>query len=270
MSVTILLALFVVGCVTGFLAGYFGVGGGVILIPFLLYLFREVLSVSSLAVTHLTFGTSLFIVVLTSLSSAYSHYRNGNIVPRAVVIIGVTSILAAFGGAAIAALLEGRNLQHIFSAVLAFAAIGLLVKPQLGRKKDEPSLRPGGLVATGLVTGLVSALAGVGGGVVSIPLMYYGMHFPMKRAVGTSSGAIVLTAFAGAMGYVLNGLGNPDLAGYPFALGFVDYLHSLPIIAGTIPMARIGADAAHRTPHDRLRKFFAVFLLAISVDTAFF
>jgi uncharacterized membrane protein YfcA len=266
---TNLLLLFGAGCLTGFIAGFFGVGGGIILVPILLYLFTEVLHVSSLVATHLTFGTSLLIVLLTSISSSYSHYRNGNVVPRAAVFVGLASIAAAFGGAWIAAAMQGKYLQQIFSVVLAFAALRLLMGTPSGRTSQDPNLNPGGLALIGVGAGLVSSLSGVGGGIVAVPLLHRFLDFPMRKAVGTSSAMIVLTALAGVAGYALNGLGHPGMSRYPYTLGFVDYLHSLPVIAGTIPMAAVGATAAGRTPNERLRKFFAILLLVVSARVFF-
>jgi len=260
-----LLLLFAAGCLTGFLAGFFGVGGGIILVPILLAIFTTTLDISSLVATHLTLGTSLLVVVFASLTSAYQYYKNGHVVPRAALFIGATSVLAAFAGAAIASVLRGKALQQIFAAVVTVAAVGLLLQSE-GSKQEKPmKLSPGGLMAIGGVTGLVSSLAGVGGGVFSIPMMYSLMNFPVKKALGTSSATIVITGLAATLGYVLNGLGDPDLERYShFTLGYVDYLHAIPVVAGTLPFAKFGATLAHRTHGDRLRKLYAVFLIVIA------
>ncbi len=268
-SITFLL-LFATGCLTGFLAGIFGVGGGILLIPLLLYMFTHSLGISGLVATHLTFGTSLLVVVFASMTSAFEYYRNGHVLPRAALYIGSASVVAAFGGAALAASLQGSVLQKIFAAVVAAAALRLLVEPDRSKIDAKMSLSPGGLILIGVVAGLVSSLAGVGGGVFSIPLMYSFMHFPLKKALGTSSAAIVLTALASTIGYAVNGWGSPELERYAgFTIGYVDYLHAAPVIAGTLPLAKLGARVAHRTHSERLRKLFAVFLLVIAVKMLF-
>lgn len=266
------LLLLLSGCVAGFLAGLFGVGGGIILVPILVYYFFAI-GVSSLVATHLAFGTSLFIVLFASVPSAYEHNRNGNVVWGAVPIIGGASVIGSLAGASVAAELDGKALQQIFGAVVIIAATRLLLEHKGGRGDHQMNLSPLGLGAIGLIVGLVSALAGVGGGVFAIPMMYYFMKFPLKKAVGTSSATIVITATASTLGYIIKGWTPidryaPQLADFTF--GFVDYVHSLPIILGTVPMAKFGANVAHRTHADRLRKLYAVFLFAIAMKMLFF
>jgi uncharacterized membrane protein YfcA len=262
-----ILLLFGAGCAAGFLAGFFGVGGGIILVPILLLYFKST-GVSSLVATHLALGTSLFIVIFVSLTSAYQYSQNKHVVWRAVFFLAPASVLGAFVGTSIAAELQGKTLQQIFSVVVIFAALRLLVES--GKPKGEPSLTLNvlPLLLIGFVVGVGSALAGVGGGIFSIPMMYSLLKFPLKKALGTSSATIVITALAGTAGYLLRGMGNPLLPEH--TLGFVDYLHSLPIIVGSLPFAALGATVAHKTRVDLLRKVFAVFLIVIAIRMFFF
>lgn len=263
------LLLFVAGCLTGFLAGLFGVGGGILLVPVLLLYFHSI-GVSSLVATHLTFGTSLLIVIVTSIVSAREYSRNNHVIWRAVLILGLASVISAFAGSYIAASLQGKLLQQIFSLVVAGAAVRLIAEMPSDSRERTPSLSVPGLGVVGLCVGFVSALAGVGGGIISIPLMYYGLGFPLKGAFGTSSATIVITATAAMAGYIVNGWNDILLASYDFpTAGYVDYLHAIPLMVGTIPLARLGASLAHRTNVDRLRKLFALFLLVIAVRLFF-
>ncbi|MDH4068819.1 MAG: sulfite exporter TauE/SafE family protein [Ignavibacteria bacterium] len=265
-----LLFLVLAGGGAGFVAGFFGVGGGIILVPILLYFYSSMMDVSSLVATHLALGTSLFVVILTSLSSASRHYRNGHVIVRAALLIGIISILSAFAGAQVAAVLSGRTLEQLFSVVLAVAAIRLLGKQRANGEKQEIVLRPPAVILTGLVTGGVSSLTGVGGGVVSIPLMHGLMRLPMKKAIGTSSAAIVLTAASAAAGYLFSGLSDPGLERYSnFTVGYIDYIHSLPLIAGTVPCAVLGASLAHRMRTSVLTRLFAVLMLIVAVRMFF-
>lgn len=267
-----LVLLLLAGCVAGFLAGLFGVGGGIILVPILVYYFHFI-GTSSLVATHLAFGTSLLIVIFASVPSAHEHNKNGNVVWKAVFTMGAASVVGSLTGASVAAELHGKVLQQIFAAVVAIAAVRLLVEHRRGQAAREPNLSPIGLGAIGLIVGLVSSLAGVGGGVFAIPMMYYFMKFPLKKAVGTSSATIIITATASTLGYVVQGWEPVDLYAPEYAdftLGFVDYVHSIPIIVGTVPMAKYGAAVAHKTHADRLRRLYAVFLLAIAMKMFFF
>lgn len=267
MDLVQLLTLLAAGCAAGFLAGFFGVGGGIILVPILLYFFQST-GVSSLVATHLAFGTSLFIIIFASLSSAREHWKNGHVVWRAVLIIGFASVLGALGGATVASAISGRSLQRIFGIVVLVAALRLLTEQRKPKGELTPRLGFPGLALTGLLVGVLSSLAGVGGGVFSIPIMYSILHFPLKRAVGTSSATIVITAIAGTAGYVLRGMGNSLLPAS--TMGYVDWLHALPVILGTVLLAKQGAKVAHKTDTALLRKIFALFLFVMSARMLFF
>lgn len=262
-----IILLLVAGGVTGFLAGFFGVGGGILLVPILLVYFQSI-GISSLVATHLTFGTSLVVVVFASMMSAYQYSKNGHVVWRGVVLMGVASIVGATIGANVAAELPGKTLQQIFAGVVSVAAVRLLMKNGKNPGNLEPNIAAPGLLITGFIVGLVSSLAGVGGGVFSIPIMFFFLSFPLKKALGTSSATIVITGLAAATGYVVKGWGNPLLPEY--TIGYVDYLHALPIILGTLPAARFGATVAHKTRVDVLQKVYGVFLLVIAVRMFFF
>ena len=267
MDILHLVLLLLAGCVAGFLAGFFGVGGGIILVPILLFYFQTI-GVSSLVATHLAFGTSLLIVIFASITSAYQYTKNGHVLWRAVIVLGVASIAGALIGTTIAAGLQGKALQRIFATVVTIAAVRLLIESKKPKGEQEPNLALPGLGIIGVIVGLVSSLAGVGGGVFSIPMMYYFLRFPLKKALGTSSATIVITALAAALGYIWKGWDNPLLP--PDTIGYVDYLHSIPIILGTLPFARLGATVAHKTHVDNLRQFYAVFLLVIATKMFFF
>lgn len=262
-----ILVLFLLGAASGFLAGFFGVGGGIILVPMLLAFYASA-GVTSLVATHLAFGTSLLVIVFASFSSAYQYHRNGQVLWRAVLVIGLASIVGAALGSTVAGGLQGKTLQKIFAGVVVVSAFRLFAEVRKPKGSDGPSLGVAGLTGTGLVAGLISSLAGVGGGVFSIPMMYTLLHFPLKRALGTSSATIVITALAGVAGYIVQGWGNPLLPGG--TAGFVDVLHALPLIAGTVPLAVVGARLSERTHPATLRRIFAAFLLVVAFKLFFF
>lgn len=267
MGISEALLLVVAGCVAGYLAGFFGVGGGIILVPVLIYTF-QVNGVSSLVATHCAFGTSLLVVVWTSLGSSYRHYKNGHVILRAVMFLGIASVGGAYVGSGIAAGLQAATLQKIFACVVVIAALRLLNPPRKAGKDAVPDYTPWRLILAGVVVGMISSLAGVGGGLFSIPIMYTFLHFPLKKALGTSSATIVITAAAAAGGYVLRGWGNPLLPGG--TLGFVDIAYALPLIAGAVPFSMLGASSANSAPPEASRKIYAVFLFVVAVKLLFF
>jgi uncharacterized membrane protein YfcA len=253
------------GCMVGFLAGLFGVGGGFVMVPILI-LSYEHSGVSPSVLTHVAIGTSLFVVLFSSLSSGYQQNKQKNIEWRAVLIIGFSSALTAFATARLAAALSGRHLRIAFALIVITAAIRMLTESEAkAQEKLELRSRPNpiGLVGIGLVAGVVSALAGIGGGVFTIPMMYYFLKMPLKLAIGTSSAAIFITALFSVVGFVVNGMGRPELPAT--SLGFVDLHHGIALAIGTFLLARVGAYVSFRTHPYRLRKLFAFFVILISI-----
>jgi len=254
-----------VGCAVGFLAGFFGVGGGMLIVPILIFSYEQS-GVSPAVLTHTAIGTSLFVIVFASLTSAYQHGKQGNIDWRSVFVLGFSSALTALAATTLAAWLSGRHLQIFFGLIVMATAIGMLTESEAkARKKLEFLAKPGipGLAGVGLTAGMVSALAGVGGGVVTIPMMYYFLNIPLKLAIGTSSATIVITALFSVAGYILNGLGRAGLPGW--SIGFVDLQHGAALAMGTILMARVGAYVSFKTHPLRLRKIFALFVFLVSI-----
>lgn len=255
------LSLLLGGVAAGFLAGFFGVGGGIVLVPILLFFYQSI-HVSSLVATHLAFGTSLLITIFASLSSATQYARNGHVVWKGVLYIGLASVVSGLLGAQLAGALEGKVLRQIFGLVVGASAIRLFAETRKPKAEVMPPLHVAPLLGTGFFVGLVSSLAGVGGGVLSIPVMHSLLKFPLKKAIGTSSATIILTAFAAGTGYVMRGWGNSLLP--EGTIGYVGWLYALPLIIGSIPMATVGARIANRTKVTLLKKIFALFLLVMA------
>jgi uncharacterized protein len=255
------------GCAAGFLAGFFGVGGGIILVPILLF-FYKMTGTTSLVSTHLALGTSLLIIIFASGSSALQYSRSKQIVWNAVLYLGVGSVVGGLLGAYIAGALDGQMLRQIFALVLLVAAVQLLTSAKKNKGEQIPATFPPALLLSGFCIGVVSALAGVGGGIVAIPIMHSLFHFPFKKALGTSSATIVITALAGVVGYAVRGWGNPSL---PAAtVGYIDYLHALPLIVGCVPLAMVGAKVAQKTNAKRLTILFAILLIIVAFRMFFF
>ncbi len=259
------LLFLLVGCVVGFLAGLFGVGGGFVMVPILI-LSYEHYGFSPSVLTHIAIGTSLFVVLFASISSAYQHSKQKNIDWRSVLIIGFSSAVTAFATARLAAGLSGKHLQVAFALIVGMAALRMLTESQTkAQKKLQMMSRPSafGLVGVGLSAGIVSALAGIGGGVFTIPVMYYFLNMPLKMAIGTSSATIFITAFFSVLGYILNGMGRPGLP--EWNLGFVDLQRGIALAIGTLLLARVGAYVSFKTHPYRLGKLFALFVILISI-----
>jgi uncharacterized protein len=254
-----------VGCVVGFFAGFFGVGGGILMVPVLVFSYERA-GVSSSVLTHIAFGTSLFAMVFASIMSAYQHNKQGSIAWRLVFLIGFSSALTAFATARLVAGVSGRFLRVVFALVVIAVGTRLLTERETqAQKRVELPSKPStaGIVGTGAIAGVVSALAGVGGGLITIPMMYYVLKMPLKLAIGTSSAAIVITALFSVAGYVVHGMGHAGLPLWSF--GFVDLRRGAALALGTLLMARAGAYVSFRTHPHRLRKCFAFFIIIVSI-----
>ena len=255
----------IVGCGIGFLAGLFGVGGGFVMVPILIFSYEHS-GVSPSVLTHIAIGTSLFVVLFSSLSSSYQQNKQRNIDWRVVFVIGFSSALTAFATARVAAALSGMHLRVAFAIIVMAAAIRMLTESEAkAQEKLELVSRPStiGLVGIGLVAGVVSGLAGIGGGVFTVPMMYYFLKMPLKLAIGTSSAAIFITALFSVIGFVVNGVGRTDLPAWSF--GFVDLQRGAALAMGTFLLARVGASVSFKTHPYRLRKLFALFVILISI-----
>jgi len=256
--------IFLGGCLAGFLAGFFGISAGIALVPVLL-LFYQSVGVTSLVAIHLSIGTSLFVLLFGSLSSAYQYYRKGHIIWRAIVIIGIASVVSALGGSFIAGIMSSDMLRKVFA--VAVAITGLAMFGELRKPKGEPKLEVPGLLGTGAVIGGITSLAAVGGGIFSVWLIYSVHRFPLMKALGISSATLAIAAAAAALGYIVSGQGNVFLP--PGTLGYVDPLRALLLILGIIPLGVLGERVAQRTKAGVLRKVFAVFLLALAAKLFF-
>lgn len=257
-----IIILLVIGCIVGFLAGFFGVGGGVILVPVLLFFFATQ-NIDAKIITHLAMGTSLFIVIFASFSSALKHKKQGNVFWKGVLFIGISSIISAAIGTIIAASIPGEVLRKFFALAVLTVSLRLFFEKTKTEANGDFSPNRFRLVIIGVTVGFLSALTGIGGGVFSIPLMYFLANFPIKRAIGTSSATVIITAFTAVIGYALNGYGNVHLPAY--TIGFVDYLHAIPLIIGTVIMGPFGAAAANKTSSLMLRRLFATYLFINSI-----
>lgn len=256
---TLIIALIVSGAAIGFLAGLFGVGGGGISVPVFFEVFVA-LGYPAETAMPVAVGTSLAVIVPTSILSARAHHAKGTLSIDILRIWAVPILLGVVIGAFIARIAPPEVFQIAFVLVASINALKFLTGGKGWHFQDElPGLWTMRLAGTGI--GLISAIMGIGGGAVSsLFLTLYGL--PIHRAVSTSAGVGVLIAVPGTMGYVLAGLGKEGLP--PTSLGFV----SLAAFAVTIPTslltARLGVSLAHRLSRRKLEIAFGVFLLLVS------
>ena len=251
--------LFVSGAFAGFLAGLFGVGGGIILVPALL-LYYEKLGYNTEIIVHMAVGTSLAIIVPTSMMSAWSHHKNGSDNISLFRKLALPVILGALLGSLVGGELSGDSLKIIFASLTILIALNLLQKNHLVLGDELPAL-PKQWIASVLV-GLFSSVMGIGGGVF-FNSYFTAYKLPILKAVGASASLGVMISLPGAIGYILGGWNNPNLPKLSFGyLNFMNFLYMFPI---TMLMAPIGARISHTLNKEKLKRWFALFLILMSL-----
>jgi uncharacterized protein len=264
MTLAALLALLVVGTGVGFLSGLVGIGGGVLIVPFLYFFYGHATWSGVLLpdVLHATVAhaTSLFIIVPTAMVGTFTYARVGLVAWRAVLPIAAFSTLSAASGAVLAARVPQPALKVGFGAFLVFTAIQL-VRRRGGAVRGAPRTGLLAAAATGLLVGAMSALLGVGGGLVAIPLLMYVMRIDVERVAATSLAIVVAAALVGTITYAVAGIGT---AGLPAgSVGFVHVAAALPMLPGAMLAARWGARLNQRLDARLLRLTFAVLLAVL-------
>lgn len=262
----IVAGLALAGVATGLFAGLFGVGGGAIIVPVLYELFG-LIDVPLAVRMPLAVGTSLAIIVPTSIRSFQSHYRRRAVDMDVLRQWALAIVVGVIIGALVARFAPQSVFKLVFVAVTGFAAFRLLVGKQSCRLGDDlPSAWP--MRAYGLMIGLLSTLMGIGGGVISnIVMAFHGR--PIHQSVATSSGVGVLISIPGALGYIYAGWPRaaefPDVAAlqWPLALGYVSLIGFILVVPTSMIAAPIGARIAHALSRRTLEVLFGLFQLAV-------
>jgi len=252
-------SLVAAGAVTGLLAGLFGVGGGAVIVPVLYEVFR-VIGVSEEVRMPLVVGTSLAVIIPTSIRSYRAHLAKGLVDTSIIKIWAAPVVLGVLGGSFIARYAPPDVFKAVFVAVAFASAMRLLFASDRWKLGDD---MPGPFLMRvyGLIIGVLSSLMGIGGGQLSSLFMtFYGR--PIHQAVATSSGLGILISIPGALGYIYAGWPKMDLLP-PLSLGYVSFIGFLLFIPTSIWTAPIGARLAHRLSKRRLEVAFGIFLLVV-------
>jgi uncharacterized membrane protein YfcA len=252
-------ALVAAGALSGVLAGLFGVGGGAVLVP-VLYQILGVVGVDEAVRMHLSVGTSLAVIIPTSLQSFRGHRARGAVDEATLRMWAVPVVLGVLAGGALAAIAPGALLKVVFILVAGVTAIKLLAARSEWRIAEAtPGLWP--MRGIGFGIGAASALMGIGGGMIG-NLVQTLCAVPIHRAVATSSGLGVLISIPGAVGYTLGGLsGAADLP--PLSLGYVSLIGFAIVAPLATLCAPLGVRIAHGLSRRRLEIAFGVFLLLV-------
>ena len=250
-----------IGICAGFASGLLGVGGGFLIVPLQYFLLKYIGVEPDLAIL-ISFGTSLAIIIPTSLSGAYRHTRTMDNIIKPGIRLGIFGVIGGALGGFAASALPSRVLEIIFGCLLLFIAINNIIN--INKEREDAKI-PFNLITAGIIgllVGFSSGLLGVGGGIFLIAILTSLLGFSMIEAIGTSSIFICLTAVGGFLSYMISGWG---VSTFPYSIGYVSLINFALIAAFSVPMASLGAKYAHRVPQKKLKIIFSVLVLYMAL-----
>ena len=255
----LIIAMAISAIPVGFMAGLFGIGGGLITVPVLFYIFNFV-GLDENFIMHLAVGTSFAIIIPTSIMSVSTHMKYKAVDFEIVKSFGFFVIIGVILGTIFAANLKTISLILFFSIMtMIFSLYFLVTKEQLNAKKRKISLSI--KVTAGFLSGFLSAPMGIGGGVINTPILKI-FGYPIKNAIGSSAALGFLISLVGALGFVISGSYLKIEA--PLSIGFINIPAFLIFVPITMFMARIGAKTVHHVNKKIVGKLFGIFLFIVS------
>lgn len=258
---TVIIVLALTGVAVGFAEGLLGVGGCFIMVPVTFFVFEE-MGYGDIAL-KLAFGSNLLVVFPTAISGAWAHTKKEAVWWKAGLVLGVFGAVGAFVGATITSqLLSEWILKPVFGLVIGLGALRMLAwKPP--KVEEAPKEQPLLWACCGFSIGILCGMLGLGGGIITVPVLAIALKFKMHHAVGTSLSMMIFTSIAGSIGYLINGLSVPNLP--PYSIGYVNLLAWACLAMTSIPVAQIGAKTAHKLPAKKLQYVFIAVMFYVSL-----
>ena len=248
----------------GFVAGLFGIGGGLITVPFLYYIFGS-LGIDQSYIMHLAVGTSFAIIIPTSIVSVLTHHKFKAVDFNIVRSYGVYVIMGVILGTFFAASLKTKSLVLFFTIVIFILSIYLLLLKE--KEKDVMiNIKLHFKIILGLIVGFISAPMGIGGAIMNVPILKF-FGYSINKAIGSAAAIGFLIALFAALGFLVTGAYLKT--NLPLSFGFLNIPAFLIFIPITTFMARIGAKTVHKIDKNKISKFFGIFLLVISIKFLF-
>ncbi len=248
----------------GFVAGLFGIGGGLITVPFLYYIFGS-LGINQEYIMHLAVGTSFAIIIPTSIVSVLTHHKFKAVDFNIVKHYGAYVVLGVMIGTLFAASLKTKFLILFFSIVIFILGIYLILLKE--REKNiiiEMKLHL--KIILGFIVGFISAPMGIGGAIMNVPILKF-FGYSINKAIGSAAAIGFLIALFGALGFLVTG--SYLKTNLPLSIGFLNIPAFLIFIPITTFMARVGARTVHKIDRKKISKIFGIFLLVISIRFLF-
>ncbi len=254
-----IVAFLILGAVVGFMAGLLGIGGGGIMVPTLATIFLAQ-GVPVDQVVHMALGTSMASIIMTSFASMRAHHKKGAVQWEIVKAMAPGIIIGTFGATFLAASMKSAQLAIFFAIFMAYVSIQMAID-----KKPKPSrqvVSTKGLFGGGMFIGIVSALVSIGGGSLTVPFLVW-QNVDLKKAIATSAAIGFPLSIAGTIGYMINGMIQEGHSG--LLLGYVYFPAVILISLVSFFTAPLGAKMAHSLPVAKLKKIFALLLMALSI-----
>jgi uncharacterized membrane protein YfcA len=209
-----------------------------------------------------SFGTSLAIIIPTSISGAYKHNKELNNILKPGITLGLFGIIGGALGGILASYAPTRILQVFFSIILIIIAINMLLNKETGKSEAKIKFNIYSAAVIGVGVGILSGLLGIGGGVFIVSILSIILGFSLIESIGISSIFISLTSIGGVSSYILTGLNVNTI---PYSLGYVNLINFFVIILFSIPCAYIGANLSHKLPERRLQQIFAILIIILAI-----
>lgn len=259
MSINDIAMLMLCGSISGFLAGLLGIGGGMILVPFMIVVFNH-LGFNQNIIVHMAIATGMATILFTTTSAIWAHHKHNSIDWKLVLALSPGLILGSlFGGSEIFEAIDTSWLSLVFAIFIVYTSIQMIInkKPAAGREL------PGrvGLFSFGVFTGIVASLVGAGGAFITVPFLLW-CNVKPHTAMASSSGLGFPIAAAATIGYIYGSWGNPNLPEH--SLGFIYIPAVLCIAAVSIFTAPLGAKMARKLNVTQLKRIFGVMLFLLA------
>ncbi len=248
----------------GFVAGLFGIGGGIIMVPFLFYIFGS-LGIDQNYLMHLAVGTSFAIIIPTATASVLTHHKFKAVDFKIVKSYGVFSVIGAICGAFFAATLTTKSLILFFAIIIFLLSVYLLLLKEK-EKNISIKIKLHLKITLGFLVGFISAPMGIGGAVMNVPIFKF-FGYSINRAIGSAAAIGLAIAISGAVGFLITG--TYLKTNIPLSIGFLNIPAFLIFIPITTYMARIGARTVHKIDRNKISKYFGLFLLIVSFKFLF-
>jgi uncharacterized membrane protein YfcA len=263
MLFSVFLACVLLGAIVGFFAGLLGIGGGLIIVPVLVYLLGF-FGVNAELAFPMALATSLASIIFTSSSAAFAHHKNGNIPWDIARRMGITVAIGALLGAIIAGMLTLDTLTLLFASAVFLLAVYMFLSIKVERNIPLPANWI--LQLIGLFTGIIASLMGIAGGAILVPILMY-CSLSMRQAIGVATASGIIVALFGALGYVVIA---PEQATLPvWSIGYVYLPALLGIVLTSSLFAPVGVKVATKLPIRYLKKAFAIFLMLVAIKMIF-